>query len=57
MAVPLNKVKGALSALGEVSVEPVSSRYAQASKVWFSLTDRYHYLGGAPACGAQYVIW
>jgi hypothetical protein len=44
--------------LGEVTVTPVSSRYAKASKVWFALLDRYHYLGSGPLCGAQlrYVV-
>ncbi len=47
-----------LRALGAVTVEPVSSRYAKASKVWFALLDRYHYLGSGPLCGAQirYVV-
>ncbi len=47
-----------LGELGEVTVEPVSSRYAKESKVWFALLDRYHYLGSGPLCGAQirYVI-
>jgi hypothetical protein len=48
----------ALRELGEVTVEPVSSRYAKASKVWFALLDRYHPLGSGPLCGAQlrYVV-
>ena len=47
-----------LAELGPVSVEPVTSRYAKASKIWFALVDRYHYLGGGPLCGAQirYVV-
>jgi uncharacterized protein DUF4338/transposase-like protein/transposase Tn5 family protein len=47
-----------LRELGEVRVEPVSSRYAKASKIWFALLDRYHYLGSGPLCGAQlrYVV-
>jgi len=47
-----------LRELGEVTVEPVSSRYAQASKIWFALLERYHYLGSGPLCGAQlrYVV-
>jgi len=42
-----------LRELGEVQVDLVSSRYAKDSKVWFSLLDRYHYLGSGPLCGAQ----
>ena len=51
-------VKGDLKQLGEISVEPVSSRYCQDSKIWFALLDRYHYLGSGPLCGAQirYVV-
>jgi len=47
-----------LRELGEVSVSPVSSRYAKESKIWFALLDRYHYLGSGPLCGAQirYVV-
>jgi hypothetical protein len=42
-----------LADLGEVRVYPVSSRYAQESKIWMSLMDCYHYLGSGPICGAQ----
>jgi hypothetical protein len=42
-----------LDQLGQISVEPVSSRYCSDSKVWFALLDRYHYLGSGPLCGAQ----
>jgi len=47
-----------LRELGEVTVEPVSSRYAKESKNWFALLDQYHYLGSGPLCGAQirYVV-
>ncbi len=47
-----------LGELGEVSVDPVSSRYSKESKIWFALLDRYHYLGSGPLCGAQirYVV-
>lgn len=47
-----------LSELGEISVEPISSRYCRDSKIWFALMDRYHYVGGSLLCGAQirYVI-
>lgn len=50
--------QGSLAELGEVTVAPVSSRYAKESKVWFALLDRYHYLGSGPLCGAQirYVV-
>jgi hypothetical protein len=48
----------ALRELGEVTVDPVSSRYAKESKIWFALLDQYHYLGSGPLCGAQirYVV-
>lgn len=39
--------------LGEVSVEPISSRYSKESKIWFALLDRHHYLGSGQLCGAQ----
>jgi hypothetical protein len=42
-----------LRELGEVTVDPVSSRYAKESKIWFALLDRCHYLGSGPLCGAQ----
>ncbi len=44
---------GALSKLGKVRVDPITSRYSRESKIWFSLLDRYHYLGSGPLCGAQ----
>lgn len=42
-----------LAQLGEVSVEPVTSRHSKDSKIWFALMDQHHYLGGGPLCGAQ----
>ncbi len=39
--------------LGEISVCPVSSRYAKASKVWFGLMEKHHYIGNGNLCGAQ----
>ena len=50
--------RGTLGELGEVTVDPVSSRYAKESKIWFALLDRYHPLGSGPLCGAQirYVV-
>jgi hypothetical protein len=52
------EVSCTLSELGEVTVQPVTSRYSKESKVWFALVDRYHYLGSGPLCGAQirYVV-
>ena len=44
---------GALSKLGKVTVDSITSRYSRESKIWFSLLDRYHYLGSGPLCGAQ----
>jgi hypothetical protein len=51
--VDVPKLHGALSTLGKVSVDPITSRYSRESKIWFSLLDRYHYLGSGPLCGAQ----
>ena len=51
--VDVPKLHGALSKLGKVSVDPITSRYSRESKIWFSLMDRYHYLGSGPLCGAQ----
>jgi len=42
-----------LGELGEVRVEPVSSRYAKESKLWFAILERYHYLWNGNLCGAQ----
>lgn len=44
--------------LDQITVSPVTSRYAKESKIWFALLDRYHYLGSGPLCGAQirYVV-
>jgi hypothetical protein len=52
------RVQCSLQRLGQITVEPVSSRYCKDSKIWFALMDRYHYLGGGPLCGAQirYVV-
>ncbi|MGD9190021.1 MAG: DUF4338 domain-containing protein, partial [Desulfobacteraceae bacterium] len=52
------RVQCSLQQLGQITVEPVSSRYCKDSKIWFALMDRYHYLGGGPLCGAQirYVV-
>jgi len=47
------EVQGRLEDLGEVTVEPVSSRYSAASRVWTELMQTYHYLGAGPLCGAQ----
>jgi len=42
-----------LGDLGCVQVEPVTSRYCRAARVWNDLMDRYHYLGRGRVCGAQ----
>jgi len=47
------KVRGELGKLGEVSVEPIESRWSGESKVWRALLDRYHYLGSGQRCGSQ----
>jgi hypothetical protein len=31
-----------LQQLGQITIEPVSSRYCIDSKIWFALMDRYH---------------
>jgi hypothetical protein len=51
-------IRCSLAQLGQISVEPVSSRYCRDSKVWFALMEKYHYLGRGSLCGAQirYVI-
>jgi hypothetical protein len=51
--VDVPKLHCALSKLGKVTVDPITSRYSRESKIWFSLLDRYHYLGSGPLCGAQ----
>lgn len=47
-----------LSALGDITVSPVTSRYCKTSKIWRALLDRFHYLGSGRLCGAQirYVV-
>ncbi|CAB1081300.1 hypothetical protein D1AOALGA4SA_8955 [Olavius algarvensis Delta 1 endosymbiont] len=42
-----------LQELGQITVDPVTSRYCKESKIWFALLDQYHYLGSGPLCGAQ----
>ena len=42
-----------LEELGEIEIEPVSSRYSKRSRKWNELLDAYHYLGRGPLCGAQ----
>ena len=46
-------ISGTLADLGTITVAPITSRYCEASKLWFALMERYHYLGGGPLCGAQ----
>lgn len=46
-------VKGELSHLNGLIIEPIKSRYSKDSKAWFSLLDQYHYLGSGKLCGAQ----
>jgi hypothetical protein len=55
---PIAELSCPLRELGEVRVDPVTSRYSKESKIWFALLDRYHYLGSGPLCGAQirYVV-
>ena len=42
-----------LTELGEITVTPVTSRYAKDSKIWNAMMTRYHPLGSGPLCGAQ----
>ena len=42
-----------LAELGTVSIQPIMSRYSHESKVWRSLVETHHYLGGKSLCGAQ----
>lgn len=39
--------------LGEITVTPVTSRYAKDSKIWNAMMTRHHPLGSGPLCGAQ----
>ena len=48
---PQASIECALGDLGTVRVELATGRHAQ--KLWRELIDRYHYLGYAPAVGAQ----
>lgn len=47
------EVQCSLKALGEISIDAISSRYSRASQVWNTLMERFHYLGKGPLCGAQ----
>jgi hypothetical protein len=51
-------VSCALSALGEVEVLLVSSRYSDASRAWKEMMAAFHPRGAGPLCGAQlrYVV-
>jgi len=49
----LPEIQCTLEELGEVSLCPVSSRYAKESKIWFAMIEKHHYLGNANLCGAQ----
>lgn len=46
-------LKCELAQLGEVTVSPVTSRYAKDSEIWKGLLDTHHYLGSGPLCGAR----
>ena len=48
----LDVIECDLEDLGKISIEPVSSRYAQASRTWSKIM-RHHYLGSRPLVGAQ----
>ena len=47
------EIQCTLGELGDVSVYPVSSRYAKESKIWFALLEKHHYLRNGNLCGAQ----
>jgi hypothetical protein len=47
------EVQCSLQALGQITIDPITSRYCKESKIWFALLDQYHYLGSGPLCGAQ----
>lgn len=53
VGIEVAQVACSLQELGEIIVQPVSSRYAKAHQTWRSLLDTYHYLGSGPLCGAQ----
>jgi hypothetical protein len=52
-AIEVPELRCTLEELGEIRIVPVSSRYSRASKIWNTLTERFHYLGKGPLCGAQ----
>ena len=47
------KLKCKLSEIGEIEIEPITSRYTKDSKSWFSIIEKYHYLGSSKLCGSQ----
>lgn len=47
------EVSGTLSQLGKISISPITSRYSYASKLFFTLLTKYHYLGRGSLFGAQ----
>lgn len=44
---------GELAELGDIQVEPVSSRYSQSHLIWRTLLQQHHPLGAPKLCGAQ----
>jgi hypothetical protein len=52
------KLKCKLSEVGDIEIEPITSRYSKDSKAWFSIIKKYHYLGSSQLCGSQlrYII-
>jgi hypothetical protein len=46
-------LEASLEELGSLCVQPVTSRYSKASRLWKQLMEAHHYLGAGPLCGAQ----
>lgn len=46
-------VQCGLSELGDLVIEPITSRYCKDSRIWFQLMEEYHYLAEVHLCGAQ----
>ncbi len=46
-------VESDLASLGVIEIEPVALGNREASSIWNTMMERYHYLGRGPLCGAQ----
>lgn len=53
LAIKTPTIDASLSELGEIVIEPITSRYALSSQIWSTLLNNHHPLGAGSPCGAQ----